>query len=656
MAVSIKVIGTDEQSDEYVIAKKLELMFLQSLPAAVTGDIVLHANATMMGQTVKDIDLLMIGKLNGYKPVLSFFNGVGEEIKAPVLIHSFCTAIEIKSHGYAGIQREGTEFLVRYGSELHSVTNQSNQQKYAVMNYIRQITNAHSPFITNLIWFIGLTNQEIDNLLRVNGARIRSNVMSADVTLEQIMQLLVWQQTPYYNNGSYRFNSYLNNAQPNEIDTVFQLFEKAKNNMGELSRKRIELITSDSIDNKIELTQTEKMVICRGRAGTGKTIGLIRLALKLVDNEDARVLMLTYNRALVADIKRQFALAELPDMFQPSCIEIMTLQSFFLKIVSSSLYNGNLQGDLFLSDYEKYLLQLKTFLQDTSGTKDLLLEELRRDASLRWDYCFVDEAQDWTALERDILFELFEKRQIVVADGGNQFVRSYEGCDWGVTKRTERETIKLKKCLRQKENLISFNNHLLKAFDYETQRISPSGNLPGGKIVICTGTQLPLNIIKRELEEVKLSGNIPYDLICFVPAHYSQNGSFIYKQLFEDEGIKIWDGTNNSVRREAPLLGESARVLHYESGRGLEAWTCICLEFDTFVSRKMVEYTEKDSVDAFLLESEEDKRKRYLTNWVLLPLTRAIDTTIMTLKNPESIISKTILSIAENHPDYVTII
>ena len=70
----------------------------------------------------------------------------------------------------------------------------------------------------------------------------------------------------------------------------------------------------------------------------------------------------------------------------------------------------------------------------------------------------------------------------------------------------------------------------------------------------------------------------------------------------------------------------------------------------------MVEYTEKDSVDAFLLESEEDKRKRYLTNWVLLPLTRAIDTTILTLKNPESIISKTILSIAENHPDYITII
>lgn len=656
MGLSVKVIGNDQLSDEYIFAKKLESLYLHSLPSGVNGEIILHANATMMGQTVKDIDLLMVGKLNGYKPVLSFINGAGEEIKAPVLIQSFCTAIEIKSHDHTGVLREGTEFLVRYGSDLHSVTNQSNQQKYAVMNYIRQITKTQSPFITNLIWFIGLTNQELDNLLRVNGARIKSNVMSSDVSLEQIMQLLVWQQTPYFNNGLYRFNSYLNQAHPNEIETAFQLFEKAKNEMGELSRKRIELITSSSIDNKIELFQTDKMVICRGRAGTGKTIGLIRLALKLIEEEDARVLMLTYNRALVSDIKRQFALSELPDMFQPSCVEVMTMQSFFLRLVSTSLYDGNLQGDLFLNDYENYLLQLKEFLQDNNETRALLLEELRKDPFLKWDYCFVDEAQDWTSLERDILFELFEKYQIVVADGGNQFVRSYEGCDWGITKRTERETIKLKKCLRQKENLISFNNHLLAAFDCEAQRISSSGKLPGGKIVVYTGNQLPLELIKRELEEVKQSGNIPYDLMCFVPAHYSQNGRFLYRQSFEEEGIDIWDGTNSSVRRESPLLGESVRVLHYESGRGLEAWSCICFEIDTFVARKMDEYTVTDPVDAFLLESKEDKRKRYLINWLLLPLTRAIDTIIITLKDPGSDISKKILSLAENHPDYMTII
>lgn len=655
MGVSVRVIGNDNHSDEYAFAKKLESLFLHSLPSTVTGEIILHANATMMGQTVKDIDLLMIGQLNGYKPLLSFINGAGEETKAPVLIKSFCTAIEIKSHDYTGIQREGTEFLVRYGSEWHSVTNQSNQQKYAVMNYIRQIVN-NSPYITNLIWFIGLTNQDLGNLLRVNGSCIRANVMSADVTLEQIMQLLVWQQTPYFNNGLYHFNSYFNQVQPNEIERIFHLFEKAKNEMGELSRKRIELITSDSIDNKIELVQTDRMVICRGRAGTGKTIGLIRLAIKLVGDEDARVLMLTYNRALVSDIKRQFALSELPDMFQPSCVEIMTLQSFFLRLVSVSLYNGNLQGDLFLADYDNYLLQLKSFLQDNSDTKELLLEELRKDAFLKWDYCFVDEAQDWTNLERDILFELFKKNQIVVADGGNQFVRSYEGCDWGITKRNERETIKLKKCLRQKDNLVSFNNHLLAAYDFETQRISSSGKLPGGRIIVCLEKQLPLQLIKCELEKTKLSGNIPYDLIIFVPANYSQNGSFIYKQAFEEEGIKIWDGTNSYVRREAPLVGDSIRVLHYESGRGLEAWTSICFDFDVFISGKMDEYSAVDSLDAFLLESEEDKRKKYLMNWALLPLTRSIDTVVVTLKNSDSDISRTILSIANRHPDYITII
>ena len=75
-----------------------------------------------------------------------------------------------------------------------------------------------------------------------------------------------------------------------------------------------------------------------------------------------------------------------------------------------------------MQKYAFYLEQLKAFLNENEETRELFLEELRKDASLRWDYCFVDEAQDWTALERDILFELFEKNQIVVADGGNLLV------------------------------------------------------------------------------------------------------------------------------------------------------------------------------------------------------------------------------------------
>lgn len=70
-----------------------------------------------------------------------------------------------------------------------------------------------------------------------------------------------------------------------------------------------------------------KQIIYRGRAGTGKTVGLIRTAIHLVDEGQARVLMLTYNKALVSDIRRLFALAELPDMFEANCLHINTMHS-----------------------------------------------------------------------------------------------------------------------------------------------------------------------------------------------------------------------------------------------------------------------------------------------------------------------------------------
>ena len=52
----------------------------------------------------------------------------------------------------------------------------------------------------------------------------------------------------------------------------------------------------------------------------------------------------------------------------------------------------------------------------------------------------------------------------------------------------------------------------------------------------------------------------------------------------------------------------------------------------------------------------EEKRIKYLMNWALIPLTRAIDSLIITLKNPESDISKGLLEVAEKCMDYVEIV
>ena len=41
-------------------------------------------------------------------------------------------------------------------------------------------------------------------------------------------------------------------------------------------------------------------------------------------------------------------------------------------------------------------------------------------------------------------------------------------------------------------------------------------------------------------------------------------------------------------------------------------------------------------------------------NWMMIPLTRAIDTLVITLRNPDSKIGQIIRDIAEEHKDYIS--
>lgn len=46
---------------------------------------------------------------------------------------------------------------------------------------------------------------------------------------------------------------------------------------------------------------------------------------------------------------------------------------------------------------------------------------------------------------------------------------------------------------------------------------------------------------------------------------------------------------------------------------------------------------------------------KHLVNWLMIPLTRAIDTLVITLRDYDSTISKQILKIANEHPDYIIV-
>lgn len=654
MSVIVNISGSDKESDEYRAAEKLKAIIQRSLPNSVVGEIVLFASATLFGQAVKDVDLMMLGVLQNYYVDSEFPNQNGDYIKDTVKVESFCTTIEIKSHDISGIFVNGTDFYVRYGREAHCVTEQSNKQKIAAMNFFKR-TLSFSPFITNVIWFTQALKEDIAGLLNTDAGTMPSNVIGNTFDFSELIQLLILQKSPFKTSRGYVIESSYANCKVGDLKKALSMFSETKEKMGELTRRRIEQITNRTFGGNQLIDSQGKVSIYRGRAGTGKTVGLIQTAIKLVDEEQARVIILTYNKALVSDIRRLFALAELPDMFEANCVSISTMHSYFYKLTNQVLYNGKMNGTKYLQHYSSVLKEMLDFLQSDEEAVQMVKELCKNDVNLDWDYLLIDEAQDWSNIERDIILSLFDKGKLVVADGGQQFVRNMDVCDWSIIR--ERNNIKLKYCLRQKENLISFLNCYTKKYEILGAKILSNNDMPGGKIIITSDENI-ISLHKQEMDKLKSIGNVPYDMLYLVPHALvkKDGGESHFKQieLFENAGIEIWDGTNEQNREEYTTNLNQCRLLQYNSARGLEGWTVVCLDFDVFIKEKLNEYSNDDNGNSLLLESVEEKKKKFLYNWAMIPLTRAIDTLIITIKNPESEMGKMLKIISDECSDYVT--
>lgn len=652
MSASIMVYGADQSSDEYIAALKLKEIIQSSLTDSAIGEIVLFASATLMGQAVKDVDLLMIGQLQNYSVDAEFYSDSGDFVNDKVMISSFCTTIEVKRHDISGIYINGTDFYVKYGARNHCVTNQSNKQKIAAMEFFKR-TIINSPYVTNVIWFTQATPSDIKKLLTNNGRTMPSNVLGNVFDFKELMQLLIWQNPPTKRGNKYFFDSNYNPSSFQAIQNALSLFSKTKAHMGEMTRRRIEHLTNKAFQTNALIDTQGKVSIYRGRAGTGKTVGLIQTAIHLVDEDQARVLMLTYNKALVSDIRRLFALAELPDMFEENCLHINTLHSYFYQLTNTVLYNSRMSGSKFLEKYDSILSELLSFMNDDDAIA-IVKELCAAESALDWDYILIDEAQDWSNLERDIILKIFDKGKIIVADGGQQFVRRINVCDWSVVR--DRNNIKLKYCLRQKENLVSFINAYSQKLDILGSKVLTKNNMPGGKVIITTDAQI-YNIHQQEIQRLLSAGNIPYDMLYLVPhslvkKNYSES-SFTLRTQFEQNGIFIWDGTASSNRDGYSIDAEEVRLLQYDSARGLEGWTVVCIDFDVFLEEKSLEYQD-GIVDTLMLESPDDRKRKYLYNWAMIPITRAIDTLVITIKDPNSETAMLLKEISEEHPDFVS--
>jgi len=129
-------------------------------------------NAQCHGESPRDIDILLLALLDPkraqFQPAVDLFllNGTRNDA-ARVCVRSLCLCIEVKDHRPQNVRFAGTKAEVRYSgaggrAHWHSATQQSEKQKYSLLNYLRKnIAGATKPYVCNLIWLRNIPREEL---------------------------------------------------------------------------------------------------------------------------------------------------------------------------------------------------------------------------------------------------------------------------------------------------------------------------------------------------------------------------------------------------------------------------------------------------------------------------------------------------------------
>jgi hypothetical protein len=319
------------------------------------------------------------------------------------------------------------------------------------------------------------------------------------------------------------------------------------------------------------------------------------------------------------------------------------------------------ENDFFFSHYDALKQELLDYLQQgviSEGDISKLMQSNHEE--LAWDCILVDEAQDWPPDERDVLYAIFPPAHFIIADGVDQFVRAQHHTDWTKGVDYHKPIVYEKRSLRQKTNLCLFVERYASALGVPWD-VEPQSELTGGRIII-SPRSYDAELHQRLLKDCLDNGNRPYEMLFLAPPSLVGQLPHPHQFKLRDEwarwGIPLWDGTVRDLRAQYPSSVSEHRLLQYDSCRGLEGWTVVCLELDDFVAHKIAtapinELRQTGAQLSLALRDDDEERRLYANRWSLIPLTRAMDTLVITLRNPRSETGQLLRNLALQMPDFV---
>ena len=612
----IELIGP-EDSNEFIAAQQIAHqlnLFWPGIKDSPTSEdnIKIISSAKISGYQISDIDLIVIAnfrRARRFIPKRPIKDSNGNFISGkPINLDNFIITIEVKDHTPENINIQGDNILVAYSrgpNRWKSATDQNINQVHSLRNYLLDSTG-NDYFIHRMVYLRNVDG-EGENFLGNNFDGL--DFLTVMVSLSKVR----------FYKSQYHFNSSSNLS----ISEVFNdpLFKK-------IIPSNLDRFKMDKIFSKHENTEEIaknlgiKPIVLRGHGGSGKTIMFLQAAWQAYENFGKRILVLTYNVALAADIKRLLMLMNISSD-DDSCINVETIYSHMYKL----FHNFNLiesGEEINYKDYEKYSNQLKEYLNKNQSN-------FANSENYYFDYdaVVIDESQDWPDFEISVIKQIYGNEKISISDGINQLIRGSKANWFNNIEPNKLLQITLKKSLRMKRNLGLF----VKDFAELTHlpiSIEPNETSGGGKVIILNKSYENFNDLHNEL--LKNQNNLGNSNI---DALFCSHSYETYKNIFKDD--VIWNGFDENVRKDFPRDISQFRILHYESIRGLEGWTVVLDELDLYFD---------NLINSGLSYNQ-------AINRISIALTRPIDTLVISLKNNQSEFSKLILDIAKKNIDFI---
>jgi hypothetical protein len=286
---------------------------------------------------------------------------------------------EVKGHSLENIIFNGSSCSVIYGNDVHNVTGQSEKQKYSVNNYIESNCKVKKAlYINNLIWFTRASKNQLPHF--------ETNILGADITWQDFLDKISF----LANTGSFLPVQTFRNR--NYLFQVKDVFSK-RLQASKIDRKKFEAITKVKLQDQQYLNKFgQQILVIRGLGGTGKTVQLWSIAYKTYNDLGFRAIILTYNKALVADVSRLLSIYGIKDAISSKSIAIKTIHSFMNDWLVALGFLKHESTD-YLDRYEEYKNEVLEFLDKkviSSHDKNSCIADNSR--KLCWDLILVDES------------------------------------------------------------------------------------------------------------------------------------------------------------------------------------------------------------------------------------------------------------------------